>query len=575
MAQAELQDGGKQRRDDIAEEALRRRERWFAGQKDAFQAAMDGQPLAKCLSILIRTALEEVDNDRRCAFYIANAARTELHHVVGMPDSYARAVDGFKVGVDSLACGLAAAQGQPVITRDVTEEPCWKPWLHLARDYDFRACWSFPVETSAGKVVGTFAMYFREPREPTLHDRELVASLTHSASIIISHHQQVQERAHAELALAAQRILRESDERFRNLANFAPVMLWMAGRDALCEFVNQGWVDFSGRSLEQEIGTGWTETLHPDDLEHHLNTCKAAFAAPQPFKVESRFKRHDGQYRWIEIVGVPRFAPDAEFLGFVGVGADITDHKQAREIELNLGKLQRLAAIGELTAAIAHEVRQPLAAIRANALAVDKLLAAANPSPDELHEAICDILADNDRAEAILRRIRDFSLKREVQRTRLDITSIITDTIRLLALDAQKRRIPIDTQLEAAMPAIMGDRTQLQQVLVNLIINAMDAMEDTLPSSRQITVDARLTGGTIGVMVTDGGLGIDQAHLSRVFESFFTTKHHGMGLGLSIAKSIIERHGGSIWAKNNPEGGASFGFALPIAPAVSAVLDRS
>jgi PAS domain S-box-containing protein len=373
-----------------------------------------------------------------------------------------------------------------------------------------------------------------------------------------------QERARAESALAGQRILRESEERFRNLANCAPVMLWMAGPDALCEFVNQGWLDFSGRSLEEEVGAGWTETLHPDDREHHLKTCQAAFNAPQPFKVESRFKRHDAQYRWIEIVGVPRFAPDSEFLGFVGVGVDITDQKQAREIERHLAELQRLAAIGELTAAIAHEVRQPLAAIRANALAVEKLLSTEIPKSAVLHEAIRDILADNDRAEAILRRIRDFSLKREVARTRLDIASIITDTIRLLALDAQKRRIDIDAQLEPLLPAVMGDRTQLQQVLVNLIINAMDAMEDTPPSSRHITVDARLAGGHIDVNVTDRGHGIDQAHLSRVFESFFTTKQHGMGLGLSIAKSIIERNGGNIWAKNNPEGGASFGFALPV-----------
>lgn len=575
MTQGERQDENKQRHEDVAEQALRRNERWFAGQKHAFQAAMDGEALAKSLGILISTALEQVDYDRRCAFYISNAARTELRHVVGMPDSYARHVEGFKIGLDSAACGLAAARGEPVITRDVAEDPCWEPRLWLAREHDFRGCWSFPVETSAGKVVGTFAMYFREPREPTLRDRELVASLTHSASIIISHHQQAQERAQAEAALAAQRFLRESDERFRNLANCAPVMLWMAGSDARCEFVNQGWLDFSGRSLEQEVGIGWTETLHPDDLEHHLNACRAAFSAPQPFRVESRFRRHDGQYRWIEIVGVPRFASDSAFLGFVGVGVDATDQKQAREFELHLAELQRLAAIGELTAAIAHEVRQPLAAIRANAQAVDKLLSAANPPSSELHEAISDILADDDRAEAILRRIRDFSLKREVQRTRLDITSIIMDTIRLVALDAQKRRINIDSQIEFAIPPAMGDRTQLQQVLVNLIINAMDAMEDTPPALRHITVDAWVDSGNVNVNVVDRGHGVDQAHLPRVFDSFFTTKQHGMGLGLSIAKSIIERHGGSIWAKSNPERGASFGFALPVAPVVNPAPDRS
>ena len=575
MPNGELQEERKRWRDDLAEETLRRHEGWFAGQKDAFRAAMDGEPLATSLAILIRTALDQFDDDRRCAFNIANADRTELRHLIGMTDAYARRIDGFKIGLDSLACGLAAATGQPEITRDVLEEPRWQPWLSLARDFDYRACWSFPVETSTGKIVGTFAIYFREPREPTLRDREIVASLTHSASIIIAHHQEVLERAQAECALAAQRILRESEERFRNLANLAPVMLWMAGADGRCEFVNQGWLDFTGRSLEQERGRGWTETLHPADFEHHLETCKAVFQAPQPFKTESRFRRHDGQYRWIEIAGVPRFASSGEFLGFVGVGVDVTDQKLAREFELHLADLQRLAAIGELTAAIAHEVRQPLAAIRANTLAVEKLLSSNSPPIAELGDAVCDILADNDRAEAILQRIRDFSLKREAPRTRLDVASMIADTIRLVALDAQKRRIKIDVQLDPSLPAVMGDRTQLQQVLMNLLINAMDAMQANPQSSQVITVDARPDGENIAVTVVDRGHGVDEAHLSRVFQSFFTTKRHGMGLGLSIAKSIIERHGGTIWAKNNLDQGASFGFALPIAAAAHSTGHRS
>jgi signal transduction histidine kinase len=142
---------------------------------------------------------------------------------------------------------------------------------------------------------------------------------------------------------------------------------------------------------------------------------------------------------------------------------------------------------------------------------------------------------------------------------------MIADTIRLVALDAQKRRIKIDVQLDPSVPAVMGDRTQLQQVLMNLLINAMDAMQATPEAALSITVDARREGENVAVRVVDRGHGIDEAHVSRVFQSFFTTKRHGMGLGLSIAKSIIERHGGSIWAKNNPEQGASFGFALAIA----------
>ena len=153
MTHARTPDEGKHWQDDVSEQALRRHEGWFAGQKNAFQAAMNGEPLEKSLGILLGTALEQVNHDRRCAFYIANADRTELRHVVGMPESYARLINGLKIGTDSFACGLALATGQPVITRDVTEEVRWEPFVQAAREHDFRACWSFPVETCAGKCV--------------------------------------------------------------------------------------------------------------------------------------------------------------------------------------------------------------------------------------------------------------------------------------------------------------------------------------------------------------------------------------------------------------------------------------
>ena len=133
-------------------------------------------------------------SERRCAFYLAEADGKQLRHIVGMPESYARAVDGFKISPESLACGLAVASGQPVITQDVLNEPRWQPWAGLAREYDYRACWSFPVETTSGKLIGSFAMYCKEPYSPTVRDRELVAAFTQAAAIIISHYQEAAER---------------------------------------------------------------------------------------------------------------------------------------------------------------------------------------------------------------------------------------------------------------------------------------------------------------------------------------------------------------------------------------------
>lgn len=184
---------------------LRESKGWLAGQKEAFQAAVNSAPLKMSLDILIRTATEQIGEGTRCAFHIANASGTELCHLTGMSDAYAKDVQGFRIGLDSLACGLAVYNRQPVITPDVREEPRWKRWLWLAEKYGYRSCWSFPVETSAGKVVGTFAMYFKEPRQAASRDHEFVGILTHAASIIISRQQDSEA-------------LLESEERYRSLA---------------------------------------------------------------------------------------------------------------------------------------------------------------------------------------------------------------------------------------------------------------------------------------------------------------------------------------------------------------------
>jgi PAS domain S-box-containing protein len=186
-----------------AEEELWQRERWLAGQKEAFQSAMRGEPLETCLAPLVRTAVDQFHGEARAAFYIAAGGAT-LYHAVGMPEDYGRCVDGFRVGPESLACGLATHTGEPVITSDVLQEPLWEPWRWLAQQYDYRGCWLFPVRTSGGPVLGTFALYFREPREASPKDQELAAVLTHAATIIISQYGEATERARTQTQLEAE-----------------------------------------------------------------------------------------------------------------------------------------------------------------------------------------------------------------------------------------------------------------------------------------------------------------------------------------------------------------------------------
>lgn len=187
----------------LVEESLAQRDAWLAGQKEAFQSAINGAPLASSLGILTRMAVDQFNGEARCAFYLADAEGEGLHHVFGMCEEYARAVDGFRIGSDSLSCGLAVHRGQPIFTFDVTEEPVWKPWVWLAQKVGFRGCWSYPVESSTGRVIGSCALYFSEPREATARDQEFLAAITQAASIIISRHQETEERARATIALEA------------------------------------------------------------------------------------------------------------------------------------------------------------------------------------------------------------------------------------------------------------------------------------------------------------------------------------------------------------------------------------
>jgi len=368
----------------------------------------------------------------------------------------------------------------------------------------------------------------------------------------------------------AERRLRESEERFRNIANAAPMLLWTSGRDKLCDFFNRGWLDFTGRSLEQEIGAGWQESVHPDDLRHCVEAYHTAFDARERFEIECRLRRPDGSYRWTLQNGTPRYGPNGDFVGYIGSGIDITDRKQIEEDSRRLAHMQRLVVMGELSAAIAHEVRQPLTAILSNANAARLLLNSQRPPLTELREIVSDIRKDDLLADEVIGRIRDFLRKREPQMQPCDLNAALSDVLRLVAADARQRHVQIQAELAGELPPVLADRTQLQQVLLNLIVNGMDAMEGTPEASRRLRVlTKRDDGGGIEVAVTDHGCGIPAGDLQRLFEPFFTTRKEGMGLGLSIAQSIITAYHGRIWAEDNPAGGTTFRFSIPAAGAES------
>ncbi|MGH1574309.1 GAF domain-containing protein [Methylobacterium sp. P31] len=310
------------------EGALRRSEAWLVGQKEAFQAAMNGAPLEASLAILIDTAIQQAESARRCAFYIADAEGKTLRHVVGMPDAYARCVNGFEISPASLACGLAIAKGEPVVTADVQEEPRWEPWLWMARQFDFRGCWSFPIETASGRFVGTFAMYFREPREPTPLDRELAAALTHTAAIIISRHHETEERRQAGEALCA------SEERLRQFGDASSDVLWIRDAEGLqWAYLTPAFEQIYGLGREAALQgdnlAGWLELIVPEDRERVLDAIQRVRAGER-VTFECRIRRPcDGTVRWLRDTDFPMDDPAGQIC-WIGGSAETSPRRKRR-----------------------------------------------------------------------------------------------------------------------------------------------------------------------------------------------------------------------------------------------------
>src|SRR6202162_1811054 len=268
--------------------------------------------------------------------------------------------------------------------------------------------------------------------------------------------------------------LRESEARFQVMADKAPVLIWMTGTDGLCHYLNKPWLDFTGRTMEQEVGTGWTEGVHPDDLQGCFDCFLPAFNARKPFRMEYRLRRADGEYRWVIESGIPRYA-GGEFAGYIGSNIDITDLKRAaeererlRQVKSELTHLNRVTTMGELAASIAHEIKQPISAAHTNAKTCLRWLGRDQPDIEEAREAVSRIVQDVTRASEIINRIRGLFKQGEPERGSVDVNEVIGEMISLLRSEAGRHAISVHDELAPELPKVSADRVQIQQVLMNL-----------------------------------------------------------------------------------------------------------
>ena len=275
---------------------------------------------------------------------------------------------------------------------------------------------------------------------------------------------EVAERMRAEAALL------ESEERFRNMADTAPVMIWVSGPDKLCTFFNKVWLEFTGRTMEQELGEGWAEVVHPDDLDRCIATYSAAFDARRHFRMENRLRRADGEYRWVLDDGIPRFEPGGVFVGYIGSSVDITDLKRSHEEEL---LRQKLETVGTLAGGIAHDFNNLLGGVLAHSeLALAELASGSNPT-EELER----IRAGAIRGAEIVRQLMTYAGKETEVLELIDISAIVEDMLELLKVSVSKH-VSVEADLGKQLPAVRANPSQIRQVVMNLFYNASEAIGD-------------------------------------------------------------------------------------------------
>jgi PAS domain S-box-containing protein len=365
------------------------------------------------------------------------------------------------------------------------------------------------------------------------------------------------------------RHLKEQEKKFREMVESIPAVAFVTEADGNRAFWNRRWVEYTGATVDQSLQDGWQQAVHPDELTRVLDKWRTAVATVEPLDYEARFRGSDGVYRWFQVRATPLRDDGGKVTKWCGVATDIEDRKRAEELQSELAHMDRVTVLGELAASISHELKQPLTASMINARTSLRWLRADEPNLQEAREAIERIVQDGGRATEIIDRLRALYTKTPVSREPVNVNNVAREMTMLLRDEANRYAVSIRTDLASTLPDIIADRVQLQQVLMNLMLNGIEAMNET---GGVLTIMSARDDGRVQISVSDTGVGLPAESVDRMFDAFVTTKPHGSGMGLSISRTIIESHGGRIWATGNDGRGATFHFSLPIAAEATAMV---
>jgi PAS domain S-box-containing protein len=523
-------------------------------QNEILEALAKSRPLIEVLELLCKL-VESVHEQSVCTVMQLDE-RGILRLLAGpnVPASIRQLLDGVEPGSAAGSCANAAASGIPIFVSDTLTDPRWATSRSTAEATGIRSCWSIPIHDGE-RLFGTFAIGHLVRREADAHDRRLLTECARLAGIAV-------QRQHVQEELA------ESAAHFRALADSGTTLIWTSTADGACDYFNQPWLQFTGRTFQQELGHGWLTGVHPDDRSRISADIASNVGRRSPYSQRYRLQRHDGEYRFIEEHGTPRFNTKGEFIGFIGHCLDITERLAA---ERHMNRSQRLEAIGQLAGGIAHDLNNALAPI----LMTSSMMRLDYPGSCDL---IDTVESSARRCADMVKQLLTFARGAEGERLLLQPKHLLSEMEKII-----KGTFPKNIELRIVQTphlwTVLGDATQLHQVLLNLCVNARDAM----PNGGYLTIRAEnlvadetfastepeaKPGRYIILEIADTGAGIPLELQDRIFEPFYTTKapDKGTGLGLSTALGIIKGHGGLLRVYSEPGHGARFRILLPAAP---------
>jgi PAS domain S-box-containing protein len=531
--------------------AMRHAEAFQAGQHQVLELIATGAPLPQVLARLVHVIEDQCEGMLASVLLLdADGGHVRLGAAPSLPETFTSRIDGQPAGPRVGSCGTAMQTGRSVIVTDIRRDSQWDMLRDAAEPMGMRACWSTPILSSQKKVLGCFAMFCAMPRGPSLEELRVIETAADLAGAAIDHHR-------------SQDALRDSEERNRAILRAIPDLMFVLSNEGI--YLDCHAKDPAALLVPPEtfIGKSMREIMPPSLADLFYESFDRALTSNEPERLEySLDLQHERRFFEACIVRC-----DSDKL--LSIVRDITDRKRA-ELDAaaqrqELAHLNRVLILAEQSGALAHELSQPLAAILANAQAARHLLDRTPLDLEELRATLDDVIKSDKRAGMVIHRLRELLKKSNAVLQPLDLNEVTREVLDLTHSDLLLRRMPITTELAPGIPPVLGDRVQLQQVILNLLINACDAMSTVEPAERELRLTTIADDECVQIAISDRGVGIPDGQLDSVFDPFVTHRPQGLGLGLAISRSIVVAHHGRIQAENNADRGATFRCFLPLA----------